>query len=253
MILPRLMPQPPPPAEPHDANAANEAPPPGPMRLSPLWLLFAALALALPLSALLARRALEPRLPMLLDLPAFTLIDQDAKPFGRQQLLGRVVIADFIFTHCPVACPRLTSLMKQLQDRMSPQESAGALRLLSVSVDPERDTPEKLRAYMKTHGADPRSWTFLTGEETEVERAVVKGFRMAMAKAPLGDGGPGAATLDGGDSAEEIHAQAFEILHGEKFVLVDARGRIRGYYDVGEAAGLERLLSDARRLVGGEP
>src|SRR6478736_4775601 len=77
-----------------DAPAAPTPPapppgaPPGPMRLSPLWLAFAALALALPLASLMGRRALEPRLPVLLELPAFTLQDQDAKPFGREQLLG---------------------------------------------------------------------------------------------------------------------------------------------------------------------
>lgn len=228
--------------------------PPGPIRLSPLWLAFAGLALALPLGVLFARKAAEPRLPVLLDLPAFELKDQDAKPFGLGRMRGKVVIADFIFTNCPVACPRLTSLMKRLQDQMTPSERAGSLALLSLSVDPDRDTPEALRAYMHVHGADPAVWTFLTGPETEVERAVVQGFRMAMAKMPReGDAGTQAEIPEKrGDTPDEIHAEAFEILHGEKFVLVDAQGRIRGYYDVGDEAGLMKLLSDARKLIGGE-
>jgi protein SCO1/2 len=245
---------------------------PGPIRLSPLWLAFAALALALPLGALLARRPAGPALPVLAEVPAFSLSDQDGKPYGLEKLLGKVVIADFIFTNCPVACPRLTAIMKKLQQGLTPQERAGALGLLSISVDPERDTPERLRAYMQTHGADPQSWTFLTGSELEVERAVVRGFRVAMAKVALeatdaGAGQTGAREADAGgangggagadgaplDPAEEVRAQAFEILHGERFVLLDARGRIRGYYDVGDPQGLARLVSDARRLVGGEP
>lgn len=231
-------------------------PKPGPIPLSPLWLAFAALALALPLGALLAHRAAAPKLPVLVEVPAFSLVDQDGKAYGRDRLLGRVVIADFIFTNCPVACPRLTAIMKGLQQGLTPRERAGEIGLLSISVDPERDTPERLRAYMKTHGADAQSWTFLTGSELDVERAVVQGFRMAMAKVPVEapDAGAGRAPAEGRalDSAEEIRAQAFEILHGERFVLLDARARIRGYYDVGDPQGLAQLLQDARGLVGGE-
>lgn len=232
------MPDPTPP-EPQEAP-----PPPGPIRLSPLWLVFAALALALPLGALLATRAAPAPLPVLAEVPAFTLTDQTGRPWGRAELTGHVTIADFIFTNCPVACPRLTSIMKGLQQRLTPAERAGALRLLSISVDPERDTPAAMAAYMQKHGADPAVWTFLTGDESAVERAVVHGFRVAMSKEPL-------VSPDAG-SAEEVRERAFEILHGERFVLVDARGQLRGYYDVGAPEGVEALLRDARRLVGGE-
>jgi protein SCO1 len=210
---------------------------PGPLRLAPQWLLFAALALAIPLAPLLlSRRA--PALPELGALPAFSLTDQRGERFGLSDLRGKVWVADFVFTSCSGACPMLTRRMRALQDRLDPH---GRIGLLSISVDPDRDTPEKLRHYGQTFGAREDLWKFLTGSPTEVERTVVKGFRMAMAKVPLETG----STAEGED---ELRAQAFDILHGERLVLVDSRARIRGYY-VADDGGLRAILRDARRLA----
>jgi protein SCO1/2 len=230
---------------------------PGKLALSPGWLLFAALALAVPIGALIASKATQPRLPELAVLPDFSLTDQAGKPFGRNDLLGRVWIADFIFTSCADACPRLTQKLRSVQDRLTPQEQSRGIGLLSLSVDPERDTPAKLADYAKSFGARDSVWHFLTGPQAEVERTVVKGFRIAMAKMPLdprllAPSGVNATppSPHPGETAEELHAQAFDILHGEKMVLVDARGHIRGYYDADDP-GLKRLLRDARRLASG--
>jgi protein SCO1/2 len=210
---------------------------PGKLALHPGWIAFAALALAVPMSALFLRPAARPELPLLAELPAFSLVDEQGQPFGREEMLGRVWIADFVFTSCADACPKLQAKMRRLQDRLLPPEQGGNLGLLSISVDPERDTPAKLRQYAEIFGARPALWKHLTGPEREVERTVVKGFRIAMAKmpAPLKEG--------------EVRAEAFEIMHGERLVLVDRLGRIRGYY---EADDQDRLLHDARSLtVGG--
>ncbi|GAC1603904.1 MAG: hypothetical protein NVS4B10_16640 [Myxococcales bacterium] len=230
---------------------------PGKLALNPGWLLFAALALAVPVGALLASRATQPRLPELAVLPDFSLIDQAGNAFGRKELLGRVWIADFVFTSCADACPRLTQKLRSVQDQLTPQEQARGIGLLSLSVDPERDTPEKLAGYARSFGARDSVWHFLTGPQAEVERTVVQGFRMAMAKMPLD---PRLLSPSGvqatpppphpSETAEEPHAQAFDILHGEKMVLVDGRGHIRGYYDADEP-GLRRLLRDARLLSSG--
>ena len=237
---------------------------PGRLALSPAWALFAALALAVPLAAFYARSwSSATRLPVLAVLPEFRLQDQRGQAFERRQLLGRVWIADFVFTHCAEACPRLTQKMRTLQDQLTQEEAAARIGLLSVSVDPERDTPEVLQRYARTFGARDEVWRFLTGPQAEVERAVVQGFKIAMVKAPLDGVAPPPAAVKlppqqgsappplGDETPEEIHAQAFDILHGEKFVLVDVQGRIRGYYDVTEEAGLRRLLHDARLLVRG--
>lgn len=209
---------------------------PGHLRLSPAWLLFAALALAIPVAPLL----LSPRQPALLDLgelPPFSLTDQQGRPFGRDDLRGKVWVADFVFTSCSDACPRLTQRMRSLQDRLDPR---GRVALLSISVDPERDTPEKLRQYGQTYGARDELWRFLTGSPSEVQRTVVKGFKTAMAKVPV--------PSDRAESDDELRAQTFDIMHGDRLVLVDAQARIRGYY-VADDAGLAAVLRDARALA----
>src|SRR5437868_13471560 len=183
------------------------APAPGPLRLSPLWLLFAALALAVPvLPMLLTGRTVD--LPDLGQLPSFALVDQDGKPFGVEEVRGKIWVADFIFTSCSDACPRLTARMRSLQDRLDPAERIG---LLSITVDPERDTPQKLAEYARISGARNSLWKFVTGPERDVERTVVNGFHVAMGRVPV------EATGDA------LRGQAFEIVHGDRLVLVDAK------------------------------
>ncbi len=207
---------------------------PGRLVLHPAWVVFAALALALPMGALMFRQATAPELPVLAELPQFALVAEDGKPFRKDDLLGRVWIADFVFTSCADACPRLQAKMKKIQDRLIPLEQGGNIGLLSISVDPERDTPEKLKQYGEMFGARQGLWRSLTGEQKEVERTVVQGFHTAMAKMPR----------EGADP----HTEAFDIMHGERLVLVDRMGRIRGYYDADEP---DRVLRDARLLTAG--
>jgi protein SCO1/2 len=123
--------------------------------------------------------------------------------------------------------------MRSLQDKLDP---VGRIGLLSITVDPERDTPDKLAEYARMSGARDDLWRFLTGNPADVERTVVRGFHVAMGKVP--------APAEG----SALQAQAFEIMHGDRFVLVDARGRIRGYY-VADDPGLRSILRDARALA----
>src|SRR2546421_3437623 len=174
---------------------------PGRLVLHPGWVAFAGLALAVPIGALFFRQWVAPDLPMLGELPAFSLVAEDGKPFGKEDLLGKVWIADFVFTSCSDACPRLQAKMKRLQDRLIPPEQGGNIGLLSISVDPERDTPEKLKEYGETFGARAGLWRSLTGRQQEVERTVVRGFHIPMAKMPR--------------EPRDAHMEAFEILHGE--------------------------------------
>jgi protein SCO1 len=208
---------------------------PGRLRLSPAWLLFAALALAIPIAPMLVTRR-PAALPRLGELPRFSLLDQRGRSFGRDDLQGKVWVADFVFTSCADACPRLTRQMRTLQDRLDPH---GRIGLLSISVDPERDTPERLREYGETYGAREDLWRFLTGSPTEVERTVVKGFKIAMAKMP--------AEQSAAQSDDELRAETFDIMHGDRIVLVDSRAQIRGYY-VADDAGIAAVLRDARAL-----
>lgn len=167
--------------------------------------------------------------PIIFDLPAFTLTDQLDKPFGSSDLKDKVWVADFIFTSCPTRCPQLTEAMAKLQKRL--RNMGDAVMLVSFSVDPERDTPQKLAEYARKHQANPRRWRFLTGELSAIEKAVVEGFKMP---------------LDPGQRAED--GSLFDITHGTRFVLVDQQSRVRGFYEVDDAS-LNQLMADLTILV----
>jgi protein SCO1 len=92
-------------------------------------------------------------------IPAFRLTDQDGKEQTDAILDGRVTVIDFIFTNCPYACPGMTAEMATAAAALKDTP----VRFVSFAVDPERDTPERLRAFAAEHGADPSQWTFLTG------------------------------------------------------------------------------------------
>lgn len=203
----------------------------GRARLPLAFRLLAALAASGALAALAAglwliRREDPP--PRLYPLPAFSLVDEAGRPFGPERLAGKVSVVNFIFTSCPTVCPGLTAKMARLQGRITAPE----VQLVSVSVDPDNDTPEVLRAYGDRFGRDPSRWSFVTGELAAVKRAVEEGFKVAM------DGAGAGAT-------------AFDIVHGEHFVLVDRARTIRGYYRPDDE-GLAHLERDAYRLAAEE-
>ena len=128
----------------------------------------------------------------------------------------------------PTICPRIIARMAEVQRRT--QQLAPALHLVSFSVDPGYDTPQRLRDYARSHHASPRLWSFLTGPEEAVKRAVVGGLKVAMGKERSDDGSEG-------------------IFHGSHLVLVDARGRVRGYYDPEEPGAVDRVVRDAGLLA----
>jgi protein SCO1 len=192
------------------------------------WFLLVGLIAVFPIVR--AVRHPVPKPPQLrLPLPGFLLTDQRGKPFGLDDLKGRVWVADFVFTSCPIACPKLTERMAKIQRRS--RGLGQAFHLVTFTVDPENDTPERLASYATSYHADPSRWSFLTGSLGSIEATVVKGFKIAMGKEPVAEG----STL-------------FTIFHGEKLVLVDGEGSIRGYYDADDA-GVDDLLADADILA----
>ena len=182
------------------------------------------LALALVLAA--CRR--KPELPDLGVLPEFKLQDQDGRVAGSATLRGGVWVAAFMFTRCPTICPRITRRMRELQVEASARKVP--LTFVSLSVDPDNDTPEVLRAYAQKYEADPVNWRFLTGDLEVIRKTSVDGFKMAL------DGKADATQPDYG------------ILHGSHLVLVDRGLRIRGFYRTESAEETARLLEDAARL-----
>ena len=155
----------------------------------------------------------------------FTLTDQQGKPFGTTQLSGHVWIANFIFTSCAGQCPQMTELMKKLQDQIP---VSPGICLVSITVDPERDTPEVLSRFAQEHGADSSRWHFITGDRAEIEHLCKEGFRLSYA--------------EGGGPDEPI-------THSSRFILIDRNGTIRGYYDGTDPKSVKQLLQDSQRLA----
>jgi protein SCO1/2 len=167
-------------------------------------------------------------LPKLGHVPDFALTDQNARPFTRRALDGKIWVAAFMFTRCPTICPRITRRMRELQERAA--SAKVPLRLVSFSVDPEHDTPEVLREYAARHQADLASWSFVTGDAAVIGATAVQGFKLAL------EGRANPAAPD------------FGILHGSHLVLVDRSGELRGFYRTDDEAEVRRLLGDARQL-----
>lgn len=176
----------------------------------------------------LLRHVPEPP-PVLSQLPAFSLVGIDGKPYGSDELRGQVYVASFFFTTCRSICPVVMKGMSRLQDGFAQREIRG-IRLLSISVDPEHDTPEVLADYAKETGVDPARWTLLTGDPGKIRALVVEGF-----KTPL----PAPAAVAPG---------VVDIAHTGKLVLVDGEGRIRGYYGSDEM-GLDEVYNRAQHVL----
>ncbi|HET9933648.1 MAG TPA: SCO family protein [Polyangiaceae bacterium] len=191
------------------------------MLVSRRSLLFGALALA-------ACRS-KPPLPDLGKVPSFSLQSEAGTPFGSQNLSGRVWAAAFMFTRCPTVCPRVTRFMQKVQ---ASSKAAGVeLMLISISVDPENDSPAVLKEYAERFHADLSSWKFLTGDFELIKRTSEEGFKLAL------------------EGRADPKAQDFGIVHGSHLVLVDRSSNIRGYYRTEDEAEATRLLADAKRLA----
>ncbi|MDX1402700.1 MAG: SCO family protein, partial [Kiloniellales bacterium] len=149
--------------------------------------------------------------------PDFVLTDQDGRPLSNHDLAGRVWVANFVFTRCRGTCPMLTRKMQEVE-RWIHSYGDGKIKIVSFSVDPERDTPSDLKKYATMFGIDTNVWKFVTGPEPQIRAVVVNGFKSGMKQVGAIHESPAA-----GDTL-------FDILHGERFVLVDPQGEIRGFY-----------------------
>lgn len=179
--------------------------------------------------SLVACKKAEPDLPEYGPVGQFSLRDQSGKSFGSAELSGKVWVAAFMFTRCPTICPVITRRMKTLQDQA--KQRGIALELVSISVDPEHDTPEVLTRYAEQYGADPASWHFVTGDYDTVKKTSVEGFKTAL------------------EGKADAKAEDFGILHGSNLILVDREGRFRGFYRTKDDPEIARLLHDAERLT----
>lgn len=168
------------------------------------------------------------KFPVYNDIGDFVLTERSGARVGRHDLLGRVWIANFIFTRCAGPCPKMTAAMKNLETALGGQD----VRLVSFSVDPEFDTPERLRFYADRFGAGAQSWFFLTGDKDVIYRLSRQHFMLGLTETP----------------EKEREAGDQGIMHSTRFALVDKEGRVRGYYESTEPDSLQRLVRDAGQL-----
>ncbi|HUS08182.1 MAG TPA: SCO family protein [Bryobacteraceae bacterium] len=159
-------------------------------------------------------------LPTLGVIPEFNLVDQSGNRFSsKERLDGRIWVADFIFTNCAGPCPRMSRQMKTVSEQFS---GVSDLQLISFTVDPARDTPEVMAEYARRYAANPATWSFLTGSVAELQTLCRDAFMLG--------------NVDG------------KLEHSTRFVLVDRKARIRGFYDSSDPAHLAKIITDIKDL-----
>jgi protein SCO1 len=167
------------------------------------------------------------RLAVIRPAPDFNLTTQDEKPLRLSDLRGQVLLVGFIFTTCNGSCPATTHRMGQVQQALAAKglTKGGRVRLLSITLDPTRDTPEVLRNYLRLYDVDAANWTFLTGPKERVEKTIAAWGMWARLAAN--------GQLD----------------HPSRVFLVDSQGRIREIYNL-DFLKPEWVVEDVGLLVG---
>lgn len=145
----------------------------------------------------------------------FTLIERSGEPFESDSLRGKVWVASFFFANCPGICLKMNQSIADLQKELDPE-----VRFVSITVDPDHDTPESLRAYADRIGATDR-WLFLTGSMRDIKDIANDSFQVAAAPAA----------------------------HSERLMLVDRHGRVRGSYLVSDGAQMTLLKRRVAELL----
>jgi protein SCO1/2 len=161
-------------------------------------------------------------------LPDFSLTNQQGEKVSWEGLKGTVVVADFFFTHCPTICPRLTTNMRWLQQSINNSQRVGDktpdfLHFLSFSIDPERDSVERLKQWADRFQVNPEQWWLLTGSKKEI-------YDMAINEMKIG-------VVDG-------QGVDTNFIHTDHFVLIDSNRHVRGYYHGLDTASLQQLSND---------
>ncbi len=170
-------------------------------------------------------RAAEDLGPLAMAVGPFRLEERSGRSVTADDLADRVAIASFIFTRCPLSCPRISGVMQGLQRRLS----GTGVQLVSFSVDPEHDTPAVLRSYAERFGASPDRWWFLTGAKSSIYELIRHRFKLSVM-----------------ESAGPAGSETEAIVHSDRLALID-RGRIVGLYESNDPEALDAIVLQARR------
>jgi protein SCO1/2 len=154
----------------------------------------------------------------------YTFINLQHQPVSFKSFLGKILVVNFFFTRCPNVCPRM---MHDLTDVVQQFTTDDRVQFISLTVDPQYDTPERLQHYASAMQLPIQHWELLTGDKTKIYRAAVVGFHVS-------------ASSGNGDVPDFIHT--------DKIMLVDTRGRIRGYYSGIVKREMDLLKQDIKKL-----
>lgn len=187
-----------------------------------------AIALAAVLLAVAACTEPEEPLRTLFHVPSFELTDDDGTAFTSSELTGHVWIASFLYTTCTTICPTLASQLANIEQRTA--SHGDQVMLVSISVDAEADTPERMHAFAERFRHDPARWHFLTGHPETVRATIQRGFLMPE------------------PTHHELPEGGYDVLHGANVMLFDRSGGCRGLYRT-TGDGLDDLLRDIDRLL----
>lgn len=158
----------------------------------------------------------------------FAFVDTDGRTITKADLLGKPWIVCFVFTHCALTCPRVTESMRELQDLLRPYD----FRLVTLTVDPVRDTPEVLKEYGRSRRADFSKWMFLGGDQREIYRLIQGSFKMPVKE------------LQG-----EKRQTGFEFIHSNNIMLVDSTGVVKGKFDATNGPAMAQLRRQIKKIA----
>jgi cytochrome oxidase Cu insertion factor (SCO1/SenC/PrrC family) len=198
------------------------------------WLIWGLLTMAiLGISAAFIDSRLRERgrpLPVISQVEDFTLTNQFGERVTLADLRGKVWVADIIFTRCAGPCPRMTQQLGELQRALPPDPR---LKFVTLTTDPEFDTPAMLHRYGQQYGADTNRWLFLTGTKAEIAKLAVGGLKLAA--------------LEKDPKERESEVDLF--IHSTTFVVVDKRGRMRGGFQTTEPDYQQPIIKAVQRLL----
>lgn len=160
---------------------------------------------------------------------SFRLTNQWGDTVSLDDLKGKVWIAYFFFSTCPSICPIMNRNMADVQLEFANNPN---VLIVGFTVDPKTDTPEVLRRYGEKWGVQRGKWHYLTGDKEVIYRVARNSFKLGVSPAP-----------------PEQQGGEHDFIHSEKFVLVDRKGQIRGYYNGVDKNEVQRLMQDVYRVL----
>ena len=167
----------------------------------------------------------KPQLPAYSEVPAFSFQDSHGLELTNTNLKDHVYVVEFFFTTCPTICIDMSANLMDVQEAL---ENKKDFKILSFTVDPVYDTNEILNAYAERHYANPDQWHFITGDKKKIYDIARNGFKVIATE---GDGGPN------------------DFIHTNKFIVVDKKGIIRGYYTGTDKADVNRMIDDIKNYM----